>query len=75
MCKVKLYVVWCNSPSVASKGGLELFLEYGRIIRNDIVFYNFCNFSFVCKYEIKCCYLQALSKHTGKKDCPRYGNQ
>ena len=36
MCKVKLDVVWCNLPSVASKGGLELFFEYDRILRNDI---------------------------------------
>ena len=28
MCKVKLDVVWCNLPNVASKGGLELFFEY-----------------------------------------------
>ena len=38
MCKVKLDVVWCNLPSVASKGGLELFLEYDRIPRNDIAY-------------------------------------
>ena len=36
MCKVKLDVVWCNLPNVASKGGLELFFEYDRILRNDI---------------------------------------
>ena len=36
MCKVKLDVGWCNLPRVASKGGLELFFEYDRILRHDI---------------------------------------